>query len=167
MAEPDGVIVSVGSYENVEDAVADFEAIRLLHNEKFIGEFEAAVFEKREDGKVKIIDTVTTMRSFGAKAGAVTGAVVGLFFPPSLLAGAAVGAGVGALTGNFFKGLKRSDIKDMGEMLDEGEAGLVLTAFTTIEEGTDRLMKQAAKIMKREVDATADDLKKAIDEAVE
>jgi len=167
MAKPDGVIVYAGSYNDVEDAKSDFEGIRLLHNEKFIGEFEAALFVKQEGGKVKIIDTVTTMRSFGAKAGALTGALVGIFFPPALLAEVAVGAGAGALMGNLFTGFKRSDIKEIGEMLDEGQAGLVLTAFTTLEEGTDRLMKKAAKVLKKEVDANAEELKKAIDEAVD
>ena len=123
MAKPDGVMVYAGSYNDVEDAKADFEGIRLFHNEKFIGEFEAAVFEKEPGGKVKVVDTVTTMRSFGAKAGALTGALVGIFFPPALLAEVAVGAGAGALMGNLFSGLKRGDIKEMGDMLDEGQAG--------------------------------------------
>lgn len=167
MAKPDGIIVYAGTYADVEDAKADFEGIRLLHNEKFIGEFEAVVFEKQTGGKVKILDTVTTMRSFGGKAGALTGALVGIFFPPALLAEVAVGAGAGALMGNLFTGLKRSDIKEMGEMLDEGQAAVILTGFTTLEVGTDRLMKKAARVLKKEIDANADELKKAIDDAVE
>jgi uncharacterized membrane protein len=166
VAKPDGVIIYAGSYNDLEDAKADLEGIRVLHNEKFIGEFEAAVFQKLPGGKVKVIDTVTTMRSFGAKAGAVTGALVGIFFPPALLAEVAIGAGAGAVMGNLFSGLKRGDIKEIGEMLDE-RSRLILTAFTTLEVRTDRLMKKAAKILKKEVDATAEDLKKSIDEAVD
>lgn len=96
----------------------------------------------------------------------MTGAVVGLIFPPSIIGMAAAGAGVGALAGNFMRGMKRDDIKAMGEMLDEGQAGLVVVGYTTIQEGMERYMKKAAKIMKREVDMQADELKKAIDEAV-
>ena len=65
------------------------------------------------------------------------------------------------------RGLKRSDVKEIGELLDEGECGVVLVGFTTLEAGMERYMKNAAKVMKQEVDIAADDLKDAIDEAVE
>ncbi len=117
-------------------------------------------------GDVKIIETDATERAWGAKAGAITGAVIGLVFPPSLLVAGAVGAGAGALAGNLMRGIKRKDIKEIGEMLDEGQAGVILVGFTTIEEGMDRLMKRAAKVMKQEVDAQAEELKAQIDEAV-
>ncbi len=165
MAEPDGIIVFVAAYNNVEDALADFEGIQALKSASFIGDYEAAVFEKREDGKVKILNTDATERGWGAKAGAVTGAVVGLLFPPTIIGMAAAGAGVGAVAGNFMRGIKRKDIMEMGEMLDAGQAGVVMVGETTLEEGMDKLMKRAAKVMKKEVDAQAEDIKKAIDEA--
>ncbi len=166
MAEPDGVVVYAGSYVSVADAKDDFELIRALHNEKFIGEFEAAVFHKDADGKVKVLDTVATERSAGAKVGAITGAVMGVLFPATIVGAALAGGGIGALFGNFRRGLKRKDVMEIGDMLDEGEAGVVLVGFTTIEEGVERLMKHAAKITKREIDATAEELKSAVDEVV-
>ena len=51
-------------------------------------------------------------------------------------------------------------------MLDEGTAGIVMIGVATPEMGADLLMKRAAKIAKKQVDADAKDLKKAIDEAV-
>ena len=92
--------------------------------------------------------------------------IVALERPPSLLVAGAVGAGAGAVAGNLMRGIKRKDIKEIGEMLDEGQAGVILVGFTTIEEGMDRLMKRAAKVMKQEVDAQAEELKAQIDEAV-
>jgi uncharacterized membrane protein len=162
----DGVVMYFGSYGSLDDARADFEGIKILKAEKFIGDYESALFEKNEKGDVKIIDTDATERAWGAKAGAITGAVIGLVFPPSLLAAGAVGAGAGALAGNLMRGIKRKDIKEIGDMLDEGQAGVILVGFTTIEEGVDRLMKRAAKVMKQEVDAQAEELKAQIDEAV-
>ena len=167
MAEPDGIMVFVAVYDEVEDAKADFEALQMLRKEKFLGDYEAALFEKREDGKVKILNTDATERGWGAKVGTVTGAVIGLIFPPTIIGMAVAGAGVGAVAGNFMKSMKRKDVAAMGEMLDEGQAGVVLVGETTIEEGINRSMKKAAKVMKQQVDADADEIKKAIDEAVE
>jgi len=163
----DGVVMYFGSYNSLADAREDFEAIKLLKSEKFIGDYESALFERTEQGDVKVIETDATERAWGAKAGGVTGAVIGLIFPPSILAMGAVGAGVGAIAGNLMRGIKRKDIKEIGEMLDEGQAGVILVGFTTIEEGMDRLMKRAAKVMKQEVDAQAEELKAQIDAAVQ
>jgi hypothetical protein len=63
--------------------------------------------------------------------------------------------------------MKRGDIAAMGDMLDEGEAGVIFIGEATFEEGMDRLMKRAAKVLKQQVDADAEAVKRAIDEAVE
>jgi len=167
MADADGIVVFVGAYDSLEAATEDFEGIKAAKSMHFIGDYESALFEKTADGEVRIVNTDATERSFGAKAGAVTGAVIGLLFPPSIVGMAAAGAGVGAAAGHFMRGMKRDDIKAMGEMLDEGQAGVIMVGETTIQEGAERLMKQAAKVMKRQVDADAEELKRAIDGAAE
>ena len=68
--------------------------------------------------------------------------------------------------GHFSRGLKRSDIKDLGELLDEGQAGIVFVGVATPDQGIDRYMQHAAKTMKKQVDADAEEMKKAIDQAV-
>ena len=166
MAEPDGIVMIVGAYASVEDARQDFEAIKLLKKEKFLGDYESALFHKDAEGTVKIIDTDATERGWGAKVGIVTGAAIGLIFPPSILAMGAAGAGVGAIAGNFMRGLKRKDVQAIGEMLDEGTAGVVMVGETTIEQGMDRLMKRAAKVIKQDIDAQAEALKAQVDETI-
>jgi len=166
MAEPDGIVMLAGTYANVDDARADFDTIKLLKKEKFLGDYESALFMKDAEGNVKILDTDATERGWGAKVGLVTGAVVGLIFPPSILAMGAVGAGTGALAGNLMRGMKRKDIQAIGEMLDEGSAGVVMVGTTTLEAGMDRLMKKAAKVIKQDIDAQADELKAQVDEAI-
>jgi len=166
MAESDGVIVFAGQYGDLEDAKLDFEALKELKHMDFVGEYEAALFTKSEDGKVKIINTDATSRTWGAKVGVVTGAVMGVIFPPSLVATAAVGAGAGALVGNFMKAMSRSDVKEIGEMLDAGQAGIVFVGEATLEAGMRKLLKRMAKEMKYAIDEDAYQTKKAIDEAV-
>ncbi len=167
MADNEFEIVYAAAYGSLEDAKEDYEGIKELHKEKWIGKYESALFTKNEDGSVKIHDTDATSRGRGLKMGAAIGAAVGIIFPVTLLAGALVGGGAGLLGGHLTKGLKRGDIKELGDLLDEGEAGIVLVGIVTPDEGIDRFLKRAAKVMKKQVDADAEELKKAIDDAVE
>jgi uncharacterized membrane protein len=160
-------IVYAAAYGSLEDAKADYEGIKELHKEKWIGKYESALFTKNEDGSVKIHDTDATSRGRGLKMGAAIGAAVGIIFPVTILAGALVGGGAGLLGGHLTRGLKRGDIKELGDLLDEGEAGIVLLGIVTPDEGIDRFLKRAAKVMKKQVDADAEELKKAIDDAVQ
>lgn len=51
----DTFMAYVGVYGDVADAEADYQAIKDLHNEAgLMDAYDAAVFERREDGKVKI-----------------------------------------------------------------------------------------------------------------
>jgi uncharacterized membrane protein len=158
-------IIYGAAYESLEDAKDDYESIKDLHKEKWIGKYESALFTKNEDGSVKIHDTDATSRGRGLKIGAAIGAAVGIIFPVTILVGALAGGGLGLLGGHLSKGLKRGDIKELGDLLDEGEAGIVLVAIVTPDEGIDRYLKRAAKVLKKQVDADAEELKKAIDEA--
>jgi uncharacterized membrane protein len=159
-------IIYGAAYGSLADAKEDYEGIKELHKEKWIGKYESALFTKNEDGSVKILDTDATSRGKGLKIGAAAGAAIGLIFPVTLLAGALVGGGAGLVGGHLSRGLKRDDIKELGDTLDTGEAGIILVAIVTPDEGIDRFLKRAAKIMKKQVDEDAEELKKAIDEAL-
>lgn len=158
-------VIFAGSYTDVDEAKGDFDAIKLMHQEAWIGPYEGVLFTKLEGGKVKVLDTDSSIRAAGAGVGALAGGVVGLIFPPTILAGAAFGGAAGALAGHFFGTIKRKDIAEIGEMLDEGEAAIIMVGVATPELGAERLMKRAAKLLKKQVDADAEDIKKAIDEA--
>lgn len=165
MAQSDGMILVAATYDSLEAAKEDFKGMKELHKEKFIGFYDAALFEKEEGGKVKIIDTDESGRARGAGIGLAVGAVLGLLFPPSLLLWGAAGAGLGALLGHITTGMPRGDIKELGDMLDAGQAGIIVLGETTMEEGFDRMAKKAAKVMKKQVDVDAEEVKKQIDEA--
>lgn len=147
----DAVFVFAGAYADPADAQADFDALGELHKMDFIGKYQAAIFEKTEDGKAKVLNTTSTTRATGAKWGTAVGAVFGLFFPPGLLLGAALGAGAGALVGNLAKGWFSSDIKQVADELEPGEAGVILVAQATPDLGVEKLLKKARKAEKKEV----------------
>lgn len=159
-------VVFAGAYSDVDDAKADFDGIKLMHKEAWIGPYEGVLFTKLEGGKVKVLDTDSSIRAAGAGAGALVGGVIGLIFPPSLLGTAALGGAAGALAGHLFGTFKRKDVAELGEMLDEGQAGIFMIGVATPDLGAQKLMKRAAKVLKKQIDEDAEDLKKAIDEAV-
>ena len=154
-----------GEYESVEDAKADLKALKELHREHLVGTYDAAVLTKNEKGKVKIVDKTEKPTQHGGWAGLAVGAAVGLIFPPSILVSGAIGAGAGALIGHLRGGMSDSDLKEVGEMLDESEAALIVVGEATVERAVEEQTKRAKKEMKKEVRAEAKELEKAIDEA--
>ena len=152
-------------YDSVEDAKADLEDLKELHQEHFVGTYDAAVLTKNEEGKVEVVDKIEKPTQHGGWAGLAVGAAIGLIFPPSILVSGLVGAGAGALIGHLRGGISNSDLKEIGEMLDESEAALIVIGEATIERGVDEAIKHAKKELKKEVRADAKEIERAIDSA--
>jgi uncharacterized membrane protein len=159
----DTFIVYVGVYGNVRDAESDYDAVHDLHMEYgLIDAYDAAVIARRDDGKVKIVkkhETPTRVGGvLGGGVGLATGVVVALFpfaaVGGGLLAGTtAGGALLGAVTGHAAAGMSRHDLKELGEQLDNGEAGLVVVGVADSAAHVEESMKKAAKVEKRELKA--------------
>jgi uncharacterized membrane protein len=154
-----------GEYDSVEDAKADLEELKELHREDFVGTYDAAVLTKNEEGKVKIVDKIEKPTQHGGWAGLAVGAAIGMIFPPSVLVSGLLGAGAGALIGHLRGGMSNADLKEVGEMLEESEAALIVIGEETIEQGVDKAVKHAKRDMKKEVRADAREIERAIDEA--
>jgi hypothetical protein len=58
-----------------------------------------------------------------------------------------------------------SDLKEIGEMLDESEAALIVVGEATVERAVEEATMRAKKEMKKEVRADAKEMERAIDEA--
>jgi uncharacterized membrane protein len=154
-----------GEYDDVDDAKADLKELKELHSEHLVGTYDAAVVTKNENGKVKIVDKTEKPTQHGGWAGLAVGAAIGLIFPPSILVSGLVGAGAGALIGHLRGGMSDSDLKEIGEMLDESEAALIVVGEATVERAVEEQTKRAKKELKKEVRADAKEMEKAIDEA--
>jgi len=150
MGRDDATFIFAGAYQSEADAQLDYEVIKELHAAGVIGGYDAAVIHKGADGKVHVNKDETSTRK-GAWGGAVVGAVVGILFPPSIIAGAAIGALAGGVGGHIFKGMSRSDMKDLGELLDEGQAGLVVVGDWQLEEAIDKAFAHAERTIEREI----------------
>ena len=158
-------IVYAGTYDNADVARTDFDATRALHKDRTLGGFEIALFEKRPDGKVKVLDTAATSRTFGAKAGAISGAVLGVLFPPALIVEAAGGAVFGALVGNVAKWMSGHEVKEMADLLEAGQAGIVLIADADFKGDPDELLSSANSVMQRCFDMDEVELRRTLEAA--
>jgi uncharacterized membrane protein len=156
-------VAFVGVYDSVEDAEADYQAVKDLHVEAgLLDAYDAAVIARRDDGKVKITkkhETPTRVGGvLGGGVGLATGLVVALFpfaaIGGGLLAGTtAGGALLGALAGHAAAGMSRSDLKELGEHLDAGQAGLIVVGVTDVESRIEQAMKNAEKLEKKQLQA--------------
>jgi uncharacterized membrane protein len=159
------VFLYVGEYESVDDAKADLEELKELHREHVVGSYDAAVLTKNEEGKVEIVDKIEKPTQHGGWAGLAVGAAIGLIFPPSVLVSGLMGAGAGALIGHLRGGMSSSDLKEVGEALDESEAALIVVGEVTIERAVEEATRRAKKAMKKEIRADAKEMERAIDRA--
>jgi len=159
----DTFLAYVGVYDNVSGADADYEAVKDLHTkEGLIDAYDAAVIERRADGKVKITkkhETPTRVGGvLGGGVGLATGLVVALFPFAAiggglLLATTAGGAALGAVAGHAAAGMSRHDLKELGEHLDAGQAGLVVVGVSDMGAKIERAMKKAEKVESKQLKA--------------
>jgi uncharacterized membrane protein len=158
------VFLYAAIYDEIADAEADYEAVFDLHAAGAIGTFDSAVIRKEEDGKVRVTKTEKPTQH-GAWTGAGVGALVGILFPPAVIGSAIVGAGAGGLIGHLRGGIPRDDLKDLGEELERGDAALIVLGESKIEEQLEKAVTRANKLIEKQVDADADELKREIDAA--
>jgi len=164
MAKADGVFIFIGTYPSEAVARSDYDVVKDLHSAGAVGTYDAAVVTKDENGKVHVNKDEMATRH-GAWGGAAVGAVVGILFPPSLIVGAAVGAGVGATGGHLWRGMSRADVKELGEVIDDGEAALLVVGESTVQEALEKAGLKAEKQVAKELDVSPKDVDKAIQEA--
>jgi uncharacterized membrane protein len=159
----DTFIVFVGVYDNVSDADADYELVKDLHTKaNLIDAYDAAVIERRADGKVKIAKKHETPTRVGGVLGAGIGLATGLvvvLFPFAAIGGGLIaattggGAVLGALAGHAAAGMSRHDLKELGESLDAGQAGLVVVGVSDMGAKIEKSMKKAKKVETKELKA--------------
>ena len=158
----DSVFLYLGVYGDTATAESDLEVVRDLHSRKVIGAFDAAVAVKEADGSVQVHRKTSKHAGW---SGVAAGAVVGLLFPPSIIGTAIVGGAAGSVIGHFWRGLDRGDVKELGEMLDSGEAALIVVGKDRLEEELQKAGLVAQKHLQKELKIDAKELDKELSQA--
>ena len=163
MKKADATFVYLGVYATEGEAWVDYREAKDLHALGDVGTYDMAVVTKA-DGKVHVHKEETAAKH-GAWGGAAVGALVGLLFPPTIVVGAAVGAAVGGVSGHLWKGMSRSDVRELGELIDERQAALIIIGEDLVAEAVEKAGLNAAKHTLKQLDVSCKDIDQAIKEA--
>jgi uncharacterized membrane protein len=167
-------VVFAASYDTLGAAEADYHAVRELYESSgLIDTYDAAVITRDDGGKVRIVakhEQPTRRGAWrGLGIGLAGGALVALFpaigLGAGLLLGGAGGAGLGAMAGHVTAGLRRADLKDLGELLDDGHSGLVVVAASDLEKHVERAIRHARGLTSKQLTADEALVERDIDDA--
>lgn len=167
MKEPNEFIVITGVYGDAGQAILDFEEMQKLFADKEVGEYDAAQILKEPDGRLVVMNTDSTGRFKSAAKGALAGAVLSLAFPPGVLVMGALGAAAGGAIGPVKGHLKREDMKEIAELLNPGETGILLVTQSATDYAKDNLFPRAMRKRGLVVEGDVEAVKAAILQAAE
>jgi uncharacterized membrane protein len=84
---------------------------------------------------------------------------------PAVIPAALVGGVIGGLGGHFKRGISRGDAKELGDMIDEGQATLFVIGESRLQEQLDKWLTSAEKSVEKEIDVDNKEFKRELDEA--
>jgi uncharacterized membrane protein len=142
----------IAAYTDPDAAQEDWDELKRLAKEDII-RVDALVLVRRDaEGKVHVKDNLHEVGILTG-IGAVGGALIGLIFPPSILAAAVVGGGIGAGAGGLLDHHRKSEIKhDVEASLPPNSSGIVALFEEKWTADMEKLLARAEKITKHEVD---------------
>ena len=128
--------------------------------------YDAAVAIKEPDGTVKVHKHEMPTQH-GAWTGIAAGAVVGIHLPAFAIpiGMAAVGGVAGGLIGHFWRGMSRKDVHELGEMLDAGQALLIVLGQDKLYAELEKANLKAEKQVEKELDMEGKEVDKQLAEA--
>jgi uncharacterized membrane protein len=151
----------IAAYSDPDAAQADWDDIKELAKDKTITVDGLVLVRRDMDGKIDVQDNAHTV-GHGAAWGAGAGLLIGLIFPPALLASGLVGAGVGAGVGGLISHSEKSEIKDeVEDDVPPGSSAIVALFEERWATDIEKALPKANKVSKHEVDKQSAEKAKA------
>jgi uncharacterized membrane protein len=143
----------VGQFATAELAEATYAEIERLENATSLRIDAVVIASADDEGKIKLHQMTEHSTKTGLKWGIVGGAVLGVIFPPSILA-SAVGFGViGSVLGKVRNLGHRSNLTDELEgAIAPGTTGLIVFAQDTAVVEIEQALAKADRIVSKAVD---------------
>jgi len=110
-------------YAAPERAETILNMLQSMHRANNITLADAAMVTRDQEGKLHVKETHEVTAGKGAKRGAIAAGVLGLIFPPSIIASALIGGAAGAAWGKLRDtGIKTGSMNEIAESLQPGQA---------------------------------------------
>jgi uncharacterized membrane protein len=160
------LVLAVATYPSRDAAVEDFDTVWGSKHEGELDHIAVAVLTKDENGNLRV-DRHDSSAKHLTWGGALLGAALTVVAPPvgvGMLAASGVAAGAGGIVGHFWHNIPKDTVKEMGDLLSDGQSGLVVVAVD--RKGTDiepMLAKAQKKIV---IDTVKGDLESAYNDAL-
>lgn len=108
------------------------DALRAMDKSKVVNVIDAATLVKDAEGNTTVKQESLPTVKKGLGVGALIGGAVGLLFPPSIIAAAAIGAGVGAGSAKLAQmALDNPELKEAADNLEPGSSAFIAIVDNT------------------------------------
>lgn len=163
----DGVsTLVVASFATLDEAKEAYEQLKEAEDGRTLRVDGVVLLTHDKDGKLDVVKVTDHSTRTGLAWGALGGLLVGVFFPPSILAGAVVGGAAGAVVGKARQVHHKHEIADrLVEAIGPDQSGLIAMVTDPRAEKLQEALDKADKIVSEAVDqAAADELRAAAKE---
>jgi uncharacterized membrane protein len=152
MAKDDPKVLYIAAYDDPDSAQGDFDALKELVRAGAIFVDVAVLVSRGDDGKLSVKENAHEVAG-GSIVGAAAGLVIGLIFPPGVIAATLVGGAAGAGLGGLLSHHREHEIKkDIEDVLPAGSSGVVTVFDVTWKPKVDEALAKASKVDQEEVD---------------
>ena len=142
----------VAAYSDADAAQSDWDTIKQLAHDKEITVDGLVLVNRDASGKIHEKDDAHNV-GVAATVGAVGGALVGLIFPPTMIAAGVVGAGLGAGAGGLVSHAEKKEIKaEVADDLPLDSSGIVALFEEQWATDVAKALKGADDVSTHEVD---------------
>jgi uncharacterized membrane protein len=160
------LVLAVATYASRDAAVQDFDTVWGAKHEGEYDHMAVAVLTKDAVGQLQVERHDSTAKHL-AWGGALLGAALTVVAPPvgvGMLAAGGTVAGAGGIVGHFHHNIPKDTVRQMGDLLEDGESGLVVVAVNRKGDDIAPLLANAEKKMVK--DTVKGDLEKAYGDAL-
>ena len=142
----------IAAYDDPDAAREDFEDLKALVKEGLIFVDVAVLVRRGDDGKIDVQENAHEVAK-GAIVGAAAGFLIGLIFPPALIASTVVTGAAGAGIGELMSVHRERKIeKDLEDVLPVGSSGIIAVFDEVWVAQVEKALKKASKVDKDQVD---------------